>query len=431
MKFVLLTQYFYPEVGATQVRLDAFCNELVRAGHEVEVVTAMPHHPAGRIAPSHRGQFYRRETRNRVTIHRVWLYAGNGSGWKRILSYLSFTLTSIAGLLRAKRPDFVVVDSPPLTLALAAWAASCWWNCPLLLNVADLWPDSARDFGMLQEGVLFRVAQILERWSYRRAARITAVTDGIRAALLEEKGIHPEKVLFLPNGVDTQLFSPCPADERLRRQLGLERKRIVLYAGNHGYAGALDQLLDAAKSLEHHERIHFVLIGDGPQKADLKNRARHMGLTNITFLDPMPLQELPRLVALAECAVVTLRRVHVMRGARPAKALVMMAAAKPVVLAAVGEAAELITRAGAGFVVPPENPTALARAIRTMLSDPVAAHSMGLNGRSFIQNHLEWSFLVRDWLSQLTGTANASGAIGEKRRTHETDNRVPGIGATI
>ena len=336
MKFVLLTQYFYPEVGATQVRLDAFCKELTRAGHDVEVVTAMPHHPAGRIAPSYRGQFYKRETRNCVTIHRVWLYAGNGSGWKRILSYLSFMLTSIAGFLRASRPDYVVIDSPPLTLAISAWAASCWWNCPLLLNVADLWPDSARDLGMINEGFVFRAGRILEQWMYRRATRVTAVTEGIRLSLLEEKGVPPEKVLFLPNGVDTRVISPVPPDEALRRQLGLERKRIVLYAGNHGYAGALDQLLDAANSLAHHERIHFLLVGDGPQKSELKNRARQMGLTNLTFLDPVPLHELPRLIALAECAVVTLRRVQVMRGARPAKALVMMAAAKPVVLAAEG-----------------------------------------------------------------------------------------------
>jgi colanic acid biosynthesis glycosyl transferase WcaI len=429
MKFVILTQYFYPEVGATQARLHAVCNELTRAGHEVEVVTAMPHHPAGRIAPSYRGRFYAKEERNGITIHRVWLYAANGSGTKRILSYLSFMITSLAGLLRARRPDYLFVDSPPLMLAVSAWIASRLWNRPLIFNVADLWPDSARDLGVIRSEALLRFASLLEKWIYQRSARVTAVTEGIRTALLNDKNVPPEKLLFLPNGVDTGLIRPIQPDEGLRRQLGLARKRVVLYAGNHGYAGALDQVLDAANMLSHHERIHFLLVGDGPEKAQLQERARQMALNNITFLDPVALNELPQIIALAECAVVTLRRAKVMLGARPAKALVMMAAAKPIVLAAEGEAAELVSRAKAGFVVPPENPLALAHAIRTMLSDPVAARRMGLNGRAFIEDHLQWSVLVRNWLAQLTGTGSRKVMAGES--VEKVDDRVSGIRAAI
>jgi len=431
MRFMVLTQYFFPEVGATQARLDAMCTELTRAGHEVEVVTGMPHHPTGRIWPSYRGRLYMRGQRNSVTIHRVWLYAANGSGLKRILSYLSFMITSLAGLVRSRRPDYLFVDSPPLTLAVSAWAASRWWRRPLIFNVADLWPDSARDLGIMQDGVVLRVAGMLERWIYRRAHYVTAVTEGIRTALLQQKKVPPSKVLFLPNGVDTRLIRPIAPDEGLRRQLGLSRKRVVLYAGNHGYAGALDQVLDAANALAHHERIHFVLVGDGPQKPALQSRARELGLANVTFLDPVPLEELPRIIALAECAVVTLRHANVMRGARPAKALVMMAGAKPLVLAAEGEAADLISRAEAGFVVPPEAPLALAQAIRSLLSDPAEARQMGLNGRAFIQNHLEWSLLVRNWLSQLTGVPTPSSGVQDGSKGKNIHERVSTVRATI
>lgn len=431
MRFVVLTQYFFPEVGATQARLDAVCTELIREGHEVEVVTSMPHHPAGRISPAYRGKFYTREIRKGATVHRVWLYAANGSGIKRILNYLSFVVTSLFGLARTKRPDYLFVDSPPLTLAISARIASGLWRCPLIFNVADLWPDSARDLGVIGDGALLRTASMLERWIYRRATRITAVTEGIRTALLMEKRVPAEKILFLPNGVDTRLIRPQLPDEELRRQLGLVRKRVVLYAGNHGYAGALDQVLDAANALTHHERIHFLLVGDGPQKAQLQARAREMGLCNITFLDSVPLEELPQIISLADCAIVTLRRAKVMRGARPAKALVMMAAAKPLVLAAEGEAAELVNRAEAGFVVPPENPPALARAIRALLADPAEAHRMGMNGRLFIQNHLEWSVLVRNWLTQLTGTANLPATAPDIVTNGKAHVRVSGISASV
>lgn len=416
MKFLVLTQYFFPEVGATQTRLDAVCSELAHAGHQVEVVTAMPHHPAGHIAPSYRGRFYAREKRNGVTIHRVWLYAANGSGLKRILNYLSFMVTSLAGLLRAARPDYLFVDSPPLTLAVPARLASLLWQRPLIFNVADLWPDSARDLGVMSDGITLRAAGVLERWIYHRATRVTAVTDGIRTALLQKKNVPADKILFLPNGVNTRLIRPLPRDEELCKQLGLARKRVALYAGNHGYAGALDQLLDAANELRQHERVHFLLIGDGPQKAQLQARTRQMGLTNVTFLDPVPLDDLPRVISLADCGVVTLRRTNVMRGARPAKALVMMAAGKPIVLAAEGEAADLLKQAEAGFVVPPENPPALAGAIRSLLSDPAAARAMGLNGRTYIQRHLEWNLLVRNWLFQLTGEPGRMATSGDYTR---------------
>jgi colanic acid biosynthesis glycosyl transferase WcaI len=431
MKFLVLTQYFFPEVGATQARLDAVCTELVQAGHEVEVVTAMPHHPIGHIAPSYRGRFYTREKRNGVTIHRVWLYAANGSGVKRMLNYLSFMVTSLAGLFRARRPDYLFVDSPPLTLAVSARFASVLWRCPLIFNVADLWPDSARDLGIMSDGVVLRMAALLERWIYRRATRVTAVTEGIRTALLQKKNVPAEKVLFLPNGVNTQLIRPLPPDEELRNQLGLARKRVVLYAGNHGYAGALDQLLDAANQLTQHERIHFLLIGDGPQKTQLQARVRQMGLTNVTFLDPVPLDELPRIISLADCAVVTLRRANVMRGARPAKALVMMAGGKPIVLAAEGEAADLIANAHAGFVVPPENPPALAGAIRSLLSDPDAARAMGLNGRTYIQQNLEWSLLVRNWLSQLTGEPGTMATSRNSTQPGYASEQIPNVRATV
>ncbi len=427
MKFVILTQYFFPEVGATQARLDAVCTELGNAGHQVEVVTAMPHHPTGRIAPLYRGRFYVRETRNGATIHRVWLYAANGSGLKRILNYLSFVVTSLAGLLRAKCPDYLFVDSPPLTLAVSAWFASVLWLCPLIFNVADLWPDSARDLGVLSDGMVLRAAGLLERWIYRRAARVTAVTEGIRTALLEKKHVPAEKVLFLPNGVNTGVIRPVPPDEELRKQLGLTRKRVVLYAGNHGYAAALDRLLDAAKQLADQHRIHFLLVGDGPQKAQLQERARQMGLTNVNFLDPVPLNELPSIIAFADCAVVTLRRAEVMRGARPAKALVMMAAGKPLVLAAEGEAAELVAGAEAGFVVPPENAIALAGAIRSMLSDLDAARAMGLNGRTYIEKNLEWSLLVRNWLCQLTGQPEPMTGSRDTAQPEYSRKRIPNV----
>ncbi len=414
MRFLVLTQFFAPEIGASQVRLAYSCRELAAAGHDVEIVTAMPHHPAGRIFPEYKGHFYLRENWEGLTVHRVWLYAANGSNIKRLLNYASFVVTCLFGLARSSKPDYIFVDSPPIFLGVSGWIASKWWNVPLIFNVADLWPDSVRDLGVMRDGALVGFAYRLERWIYRRSTVVTAVTEGIRQSLLRKKGVPPRKVLFLPNGVDTTLFQELPPDEALKERLGLSEKKIILYAGNHGYAGAVEQVLYAAEILRRERSFHFLLIGEGPEKRKLIELAASLHLENVTFHDQVPLSAMPAFVSICDLAVVTLRKSQVMAGARPAKAFVMMAGGKPIVLAGEGEAARLIHSSGAGIVIPPGDHQSLAQAIQAVLRNPEVASQMGTSGRKFVVSNFQWSSLVRNWIAQLTGApAPAAGPKGD------------------
>jgi glycosyltransferase involved in cell wall biosynthesis len=405
VKFLILTQFFTPEIGASQVRLGYLCRELAAAGHEVQIVTGMPHHPAGRIFAEYRGRFYLRDEWEGSTVHRVWLYAASGSNLKRLLSYASFVLTCLFGMARAEKPDYIFVDSPPLFLGVSGWLAAKWWSVPLIFNVADLWPDSVRDLGVMKDGALVNFAYALERWIYRHSAVVTAVTEGIRDSLLNVKMIPPEKVLFLPNGVDTSLFRPCAPDQGLKDRLGLTGKQIILYAGNHGYAGAVETVLYAAERLRLDTSYHFLLVGEGPEKRKLIELAANLGLKNVTFHPQVPLDAVPAFVSISELAVITLRKSQVMAGARPAKTFVMMAGGKPIVMAAEGEAARLIQSAGAGIVVPPEAHESLADAIRTLLSHSSIAAEMGASGRKYVELNFQWSSLVRNWIAQLSKTS--------------------------
>jgi colanic acid biosynthesis glycosyl transferase WcaI len=408
LKILVLTQYFAPEIGASQVRLASFCRELAVAGHSVEIVTAMPHHPAGRIFPAYQGRGYCREDWEGLRVHRVWLYAANGSNLKRLLNYASFCLTCLLGLARVGKPDYIFVDSPPLFLGVPGWIAAKCWRVPLLFNVADLWPDSVRDLGIIRDGFLLNFAYGLERWIYRHSTSVTAVTEGIRDALLGTKRLPPERVLFLPNGVDTTLFWPRPPDEALKRGLGLAGKRVVLYAGNHGYAGAVEQVLYAANCLRDEPSFHFLLIGEGPEKQKLIDLAANLRLRNVTFHHQVPLEAMPAFISISDVAVVTLRKSQVMAGARPAKAFVMMAGGKPIALAAEGEAARLIEASESGIVVPPEDYESLASAIRALLQNPDKAAQMGASGRRFVVSNFQWSSLVRNWLAQLSKVSVSS-----------------------
>lgn len=402
MRFLILTQYFPPEIGAAQTRLEAMTVELTRMGHDVEVVTAMPNYPRGRIFPEYRGRLYSREVRNGVTVHHVWIYAAMGGGLLRLLNYGSFVLMSTLGLLRSKRPDFVFIESPPLPLTLAGYLFARIWGVPSIMNVADLWPDAALEMGFLKEGPMVRLIRMLERWSYRHATYVNAMTEGIRETLLSQKALRPEKVLFLPNGVDTLHYYPRPIDTLLKRQLGLDGRKVILYQGTHGHAHGLDSVLRAAKLLEAERDIHFLLIGDGSERHNLEVLCKELALRNVTFHDPVSIRELPSYFSLAVCGLVSLRDLPHLNRARPAKMFPILASGMPIIFVGQGEGAKLALQAKAAVVVPPEDPQALATAVLRLIQNPDAIQELGANGRRFVETNLQWSKLVGAWLSQLS-----------------------------
>ena len=401
MRFLFITQYFPPETGAPQVRLSSVVRELSKLAHQVEVVTAMPNYPQGEIFPGYRGRLYRKEIWNGIPIHRVWVYACVGAGMKRMLNYLSFTLTSLLGILRCKKADYVFVESPPLFLSIPGYLVSRWWKAKLIFNVADLWPDSVQDLGILHEGMVLRAARTLERWSYRQAAYVNAVTEQMTQRLLQKKHVPPAKLLFFPNGVDTDHFQPLPPDTELMSKLGLKGKKVVLYAGNHGYVAGLEYALYAARFLEPETNIHFLFVGGGSDKPGLLALAEKWQLKNVTFVDPVPVEEIPRYFSIAYCSLVTLRDCSHSNGARPAKMFAIMACGKAVVLSSAGEAVGLLNEAEAGIAVPPETPEALANAIRWLVNDPASASRFGANGRKYVEKKFRWETIVREWLAQM------------------------------
>jgi colanic acid biosynthesis glycosyl transferase WcaI len=390
MRFLVLTQYYPPEVGAAQVRLAAFARELVRAGHEVEVVTALPNYPAGTLRPGDRRRLRRRETIDGIPVTRLWLYPATGAGVRRLLSYLSFTATGLLGALAVRRPDIVFVESPPLFLGIAGWLVARRYGARFVLNVSDLWPDTVRDMGIMQGGPWLGLAERLERFLYRRATAVTAVTEGIRDRLVAAKGVDEARVLFLPNGVDTATFRPM---EGYR-----SGAPTFAYTGNHGYAQALDVLVEAAALAPD---IDFLFVGDGSEKERLQREVAQRSLGNVRFMPPVAADEIADVYQAATAGIASLRKSRLMEGARPAKLLAIMACGRPVLYAGRGEGAELVRAAKAGLVVEPEDPDALVAAARVLASDPIRATEMGANGRRYVEEHLAWPALVADWLEQL------------------------------
>jgi colanic acid biosynthesis glycosyl transferase WcaI len=399
VRVLILSQYYPPEIGAAQTRLAAFSRALRARGHDVDVVTGMPHHLRGRVFEEYRRHFYLSEMLDGATVHRTWVYASMGAGLRRLLNYATFCLTSLYGLTRARRPDLIFVESPPLFTALPGWLAASYWRVPMVFNVADLWPDTVRDLGIMRPGVAFDLASALERWAYGRASYINVVLES-HLAIMKNKGVSSAKLRFLPNGVDVRLFAPSPVDRQLRERLHLNASPVFLYAGTHGIAHGLEAVLAAAALLDAHE-AQFVFVGGGTTKRQLVARAERLQLTNVHFLDPVPLEELPRYYSLAYAAIVSLGSRSISTGVRSAKIFPAFASGVPVIHCGNGEGAKLVTEAGGGIVTPPEDAASLAVAVRGLIARPNERAAMAERARAFALERCSWEQIVDRWLASL------------------------------
>lgn len=390
MKLLFVTPYFPPEVGAPQTRLFELAQRLVRRGHAVTVLTAFPNYPSGVIPPEYRGRWRMEEDMNGVRVVRTWIYATPNRGFfRRILNHLSFMASAMVTGLTLGPADAVFVESPPLFDGLAGIFLAKLRRAPMIFNVADLWPQSAVELGMLTQPWAIRLAEWLEAFIYRHSARISLVTRGTEA-MLQERGVA--HTFFLPNGVDVASFRPDASGDAFREAHGLEGKFLVLYAGTHGLSQGLEVVVEAARRLVDRDDVVFLMIGDGADKPALVERGE--GLPNIRFLDPLPRSAMPEAVAAADAYAITLKDIPLFQSVIPSKLYEAMACAKPVVLAVRGEAADLLREAEGGLVVPPEDPAAFADAILTLVADRERARHLGAGGRRMVEARYDRELLV-------------------------------------
>jgi glycosyltransferase involved in cell wall biosynthesis len=402
---LIVTQYFWPEVGAPQVRYDAITSTLVALGVRVDVLTGMPNYPSGHIRPGYGAWRPRVEERNGVRIHRLPLFAyGGANKWLRLLNHGSLAASAFGGLLMDLDPDIVIVESPPLPLVLPAAAIARRRGAPLVVYVSDLWPAVPLAMGALRPGFAADRFADLESLCYRFAWRITVTSEGQRDAIAAHPMGGPQKVVMLPNGFDPAVFHPydrgqCEAARARLRPL--DDRALFIYAGTIGQAQALDTVVETATHLRNDQRVGFVLIGDGPERERLALEAKRRGLDNILFLASVPPTEVPCHLAFARASLAPLRDITPFEGTRPGKVVISLACGTPVIFSGRGEVAALITREECGIVVPPEDPAALTGAVLSLTERPEDAAAMGKRGRALAMRDFDFPALVRRWWDEL------------------------------
>jgi glycosyltransferase involved in cell wall biosynthesis len=404
LRIVLLTHYFPPEVGAPQARLFELAERAAAAGHTVTAVTGFPNYPTGVIPAEYRGRFLIEETIDGIRVIRTWVYATPNRGFvRRILNHLSFATSSLTALRKVGRVDVIFIESPPLFTGLAALAYSRFKRAPFIFNVSDIWPQSAVELGALRSRFAIGLAEMFERHLYRRATRISVVTPGMLERLAA-RGIPRAKLFLLTNGVDTSVFHPAPPNSELARTLGLDERKIFLYAGTHGMAQGLDTVLEAAKLTKNPE-VLYVLAGEGADKEALAKKVQAEGIANVRLLPNQPKSVMPDLLNLAYATIVPLKRLDLFKSALPSKMFESMATARPIVASLWGEAAELIETARCGLVAAPEDASALRQAVEKLAEDASLARTLGENGRRYVAEHFDRAVIAARFIELLSETA--------------------------
>jgi glycosyltransferase involved in cell wall biosynthesis len=403
MRIIYLCQHFPPETGAPQIRVYEVSKELIQRGHQVEVLTAFPHHPKGVIPDEYKGMFYLYENWDGIPVHRSWIYPSpKGSFWKRLASYFSFTFSAFYSLAKSKPTDVIICNSPPLFLGITGYIGAKLKRAKFVFNVADIWPESAVELGILKNKPFIRMAEWLENFLYKKSWKIATATDGIKDYMIR-KGKNPEDVFLLPNGVNTNTFSPLEPDTALIEDLKLTGKKVFMYGGNLGYAQGLDSVLEAAALLKNDTPdAHFLFVGDGQEREKLLAMKEELQLDNVTFYGSVPVSEMPRMFSIADYSVVSLRNIDLFKGARPSKIFPAISTGTPVLYCGEGESASILEEYNCGKIAPPENPEGIAGAIRELMAVTDEDYKIMVhNGRELAVDQYSWRSIVDDLLSQL------------------------------
>jgi glycosyltransferase involved in cell wall biosynthesis len=371
----------------------------VSQGHDVTVITGVPNVPDGLVYPGYRNRWLQRERHGGVEVVRVWTYLAPNKGTaRRILNYVSFMLSAALAGLFAPRPDVVIATSPQFFCGWAGVIVTALRRLPFVLEIRDLWPESIEAVGALRNRRLLRFLEFMEQRMYAAARRIVAVGDGYRAKLIE-RGVAPERIDVIPNGVDLAVFLAGADGGPVRERYRLGGRFVCAYLGTIGMGCGLEVVLRAARRLcdQGRDDVRFLLVGDGAVREELEANARAEGLESVIFTGRQPKSDVPAFLAATDACLVHLTRTDLFKTVLPSKIFEAAAMRKPIILGVEGFAADLVSQAEAGICIQPENEDELLEAIEKLRADPHLGRALGEAGYERIASRYTYDRLAREY----------------------------------
>ena len=346
-------------------------------GHDVYVVTCAPNFPRGTIFEGYKNKIYQEEILDGIHIIRLWSYMAPNEGFiKRIFDYASFFISSILLSTRFPRFDILIATSPPIFVAIAGYSIAKLKNRPWVFELRDLWPASIKAVGASRSTALGLVEK-LELFLYRKADLIIALTNSFKEDLCR-RGINAQKIDIITNGVDSEQFHTGNNRVEIRKRLGVTQSDFLVgYVGTTGMAHGLTTMVDAAKLCTTDPQLKFLIIGEGAERRYLENYSNSLALENLQFKDFVPHEDIPAYLDALDASIVHLKRDPLFKTVIPSKIFECMAMGLPIILGVEGESAEIVQAANCGLCIQPEEPGAMADAVRRLHLNGNLRRSLG------------------------------------------------------
>ena len=387
MRIIVWGINYAPEITGIAPHNVALCEFLSRHGHEVEMVTTFSYYPAWRKRVEDKGLFYRCDVLNSVPVHRCWHYVpARVSAWKRIAHEATFVLTSTLRILFLARPDVYVVVSPPLLLGAVGWLVAKIKRRRFVFHVQDLQPDAAVGLGMLRPSLFTRALYALESFAYKKATRVSGISDEILNAFRRKK-VPEEKLILFPNTIVLPEPSQLPPPGQFRSKNGLAADEfLAIYAGNLGVKQGLTILLDAAELLPLDEKIRIILCGDGAERDSLAREIERRKLRKISMLPLKFGRDYQELLIDADVSLIT-QQSGSGNAFFPSKLLVTLAHSSPVITVADDESALAVAVASGNFGtnVRPGNASQLAETFCHLAARSDQLRIWAVAGREYVK----------------------------------------------
>lgn len=404
MHILFLTHYFPPEVNAPATRTFEHCRRWVKAGHKVTVITCAPNCPTGVVFDGYDNEWRSEDWIEGIRVIRLWTWLAPNKGFlKRVVNFLSYMLHAAWEARRVSDVDLLVATSPQL---FCGWAGvfARRKNVPFVLEIRDLWPESIVAVGAMRRNFLIRALEWLEKKLYQSADHIVTVGDDYRQGLLE-RGVAPDDISVIPNGVDLNQFSHADGS-RVRQELAAGNRFVCGYIGTVGMAHGLEVILSAAERLKQQGRddIQFWIVGEGARRSELEQLAAEKGLTNVRFTGLLPKEQMPAVISACDACLVHLRGADLFSTVMPSKVFEYMALNVPIVMGVRGQACDIVEQGRAGIPMTPDDPQSLLDCIEHIRTKGRAS----FQGRDHVAKHFNRDRLANRMLEVLSDVVHES-----------------------
>jgi glycosyltransferase involved in cell wall biosynthesis len=387
MRVLVVSQYFWPE----NFRINEIAESLLGAGCTVDVLTGPPNYPDGKVFPGYSATALNTENRAGVTVHRVPVVPrGRGTALRLMLNYVSFVVCGCLfgpWLLRRRQVDLVLVYAPgPILQAIPGLWLGLLKGARVTTWVQDLWPESLETTGFVRNKWVLALVSTVVRWIYRRNDLLLVQSRSFIEPVSAMAGGTPVRYHPNPGELPIAATARPPDEPTLRLKAGFN----VVFAGNLGTVQALDTILSAAERTREVSDLWWVIVGSGSRGDWLREEVGRRQLAQVVLPGRFAPEAMPAILKQASALLVSLVRDPIMSQTIPSKVQAYLGSGKPIVAALDGEAARVVTEAGAGIACPAEDAAALCEAVmRLRAMPPEDLQRLGDAGREYYRRHFD------------------------------------------